>query len=263
MAGGPDMSHPMRRFSRSGIGRLWRASVLVLVAVLCAGERALALPLYVQPFDTDTANTTATLTTYPEFSSFTSPGDPSALSVLGGVLNMQRATSPKNVLSMSGYLWPWLLVDVDIGGSGEPGDYYVGMTIGSNELQFHPGFISTPGAFRVTGPGGFGLTDMGFVPDPDVLHHMTVGITEATGEFQILVTDALDEANVFTTSFTNPGYAGGDVIGLHVGGVGGSGGLGLGLFDNLTVHPVPEPSTLCLLGFAGWALLWRRRKRPD
>src|SRR6478672_4229139 len=53
--------------------------------------------------------------------------------------------------------------------------FEVGGATGSlNVMGFHPGYTSPPGALRVEGPGGFGTTNMGWVPQPGVLNHVEI-----------------------------------------------------------------------------------------
>ncbi|MEZ5303426.1 MAG: hypothetical protein R3F11_22715 [Verrucomicrobiales bacterium] len=82
-------------------------------------------------------------------------------------------------------------------------NYNVGLQIGDNSLAFHPGFTGVPGALRIEGPGGFGSSNMGFVPYNNVLHHVEV-VQHANGMFDLTVTDSNNPLNVFTTSWFNP-----------------------------------------------------------
>jgi hypothetical protein len=140
-----------------------------------------------------------------------------------------------------------------VGADNSNGDYSVGLTIGDNNVVFHPGY--TGGALRVEGPGGFGNTNVGFTPANGVLHRMQVD-ADAAGNFSITLIDGTDPSNRFEASFFNPGSVGGP-LGFRRSGQ----GLGVGLFDNLIVT-VPEPASLGLLALGGICLLaygWCRR----
>ena len=112
------------------------------------------------------------------------------------------------------------------------------------------------------GPGGFSNQDMGFTPSIDIFHLMEVNVLATTGQFNIKVTQQNNPlANVYSASFTNPGYTPGDPIGL----VTRQSATGkFARFDNFTISSsIPEPTTLVI-----WSLLatlglsfYRRRQR--
>jgi hypothetical protein len=150
-----------------------------------------------------------------------------------------------------------IVIFAQIGASNSNGNYNVGLVVGDNRLVFHPGFTAIPGAFRVEGPGGFGNSNMGFVPTNGLLNQFEIH-SFPSGLFTIKVTDAANPLNVYNASFTNPASYGG-AIGFVRSGPSGA-GLGDfdGQYDNLRI--VPEPSTGGLLLLAGLAAV-RRRKR--
>jgi len=86
---------------------------------------------------------------------------------------------------------------------GSPGSFNVGLTVGSNNVVFHPGYTPTPGALRVEGTGGFGNQDVGFVPAMGVLHPLTV-TGDGAGNFTVTLEDGLGVAPAYTTSWSNP-----------------------------------------------------------
>jgi hypothetical protein len=129
-----------------------------------------------------------------------------------------------------------------------------GATGSLNNIGFHPGYTSPRGALRVEGPGGFPITDMGFVPQPGVLNHMEID-SFPDGRFSVKVVDGTNPANVFTTHFTSPGAYGGEIALLAWSG-------GVGLYDNFSISIAGAP----LLGDydndgfvdAGDYVLWRK-----
>jgi hypothetical protein len=145
------------------------------------------------------------------------------------------------------------LINVDMGFDGLPGYGAAALKLGANVINFHPGYNGPPGAFRVDGPGGGANQDMGFVPALGVLHHVEI-LSSPSGLFNIKVTDGTNPATVYTTSFTNLGSYGGEIGPSAV-------GAESGMFDNLSIRAVPEPSSsiICLVGIAAsccWQ--WRR-----
>jgi len=145
-----------------------------------------------------------------------------------------------------------------IGSSNSNGNYNIGMVIGENRLVFHPGFTPIPGAFRIEGPGGFGNSNMGFVPGNGLLHQFEVH-SFPNGLFTIKVTDAANPANVYNTSFTNLAAYGAPIGFVRS----GPAGIGLGdfdgQFDNLVI--IPEPAAAGLAIAAGLVSLRRRRRQ--
>ncbi|MDJ0522858.1 MAG: PEP-CTERM sorting domain-containing protein [Planctomycetota bacterium] len=239
-------------------------AVILVVTLGFAAAPAWADTLFHETFDTNTANTATTLSTY---SGWTVIGT-TPVTVVNGVVQIEAQGDP---FDLQGFALPStftgdLTIEVDLGTSTASGSYNVGLKIGDNNIVFHPGYTVTPGAFRVEGPGGFGgpgdNRDMGFVPAAGVLHHMTVNITAATGLIEIEVVDANDATNVYTTSITNSGYTDGAQIAFTTN---GNSGFGYAQFDNIKVSgelaAVPEPGTLALLGVGLACILVLRRRR--
>jgi hypothetical protein len=146
-------------------------------------------------------------------------------------------------------------INVDMGYDGSPGTGAAALKLGANVINFHPGYNGPPGAFRVDGPGGGVNQDMGWVPALGVLHHVEI-LSSPSGLFNIKVTDGSNPANVYTTSFTNAGSYGGQVGPSAVGSPGG-------MFDNLSITAVPEPTSIVMsvIGLAGLCVCGRRRGR--
>jgi hypothetical protein len=143
------------------------------------------------------------------------------------------------------------LINVDMGFSGGAGTGAAALQLGANTINFHPGYPSPPGAFRVDGPGGGVNQDMGFLPQLGVLNHVQI-LSLPSGLFNITVTDGTNPAHVYTTSFTNAGSYGGQIGPAAV-------GAASGMFDSLSIRAVPEPSSIALnlggmagLCFCGW-----------
>lgn len=185
-----------------------------------------------ETFDTDVAGEVGFDATYPT-ADFSAPAGGS-VAVTGGQLVMtgdggndsQRTTLTDTPLAGTHR------VRTLVGANTSDGSWNTGLTIGGNDLVFHPGFPGG-GAFRVTGAGGFGNQNMGFVPPNGVLHMMTVDIDGSTGQFDIHVVDGSNPSNVFTRSFTNPASVDGLVSALRNGPNGTA--PNDSIHDNLTV----------------------------
>lgn len=214
---------------------------------------------YSQNFESPSASVDAAAD-YPDFTSTLSGG---SATVTGGVLRLTGAgpagtqSDQLFTVQMSAAPLGEIVIFAQIGASNSNGNYNIGMVVGENRLVFHPGYAAIPGAFRVEGPGGFGNSDMGFIPTNGLLNQFEVH-SFPDGQFTIKVTDAANASNVYSASFTNLASYGGP-IGFVRSGPSGS-GLGDydGQFDNLLI--VPEPSAAGMLMLAGCISL-RRRKR--
>ena len=133
-----------------------------------------------------------------------------------------------------------MLVSVDLGcDSSNYGNSHIALRLGDVIIAFHPGHYGRDkdsplrGAFRVDGL--VMNTDMGFVPDVDVLHHLYV-YYDGKDAFQVCLFDGLYSNNVFRTSFTTPLLNGKNfTIGIHR-----SGWESAGMFDNLRVIELAE-----------------------
>jgi hypothetical protein len=176
--------------------------------------------------------------------------------VVNGVLELSPAADGNSVqLWDVGSFHDNLLISAEIGARTDtPGNFNVGLTVGQNNIVFHPGFAG--GALRVEGPGGFGNNNVGFTPALDMLHLLEVR-QFPNGLYEITLTDRNDPFNnVFTAAFINPGSVGGPIALRRSGGT-----TGPGLYDNLVIQHIPEPATLTLIAFGAGALLRRRRAR--
>lgn len=218
---------------------------ILLLSAFVGSTRASTIVLQ-EPFATDTSGTAQTLATYPEFSLI--GGSTQQASVTGGVLQLSPLFAPSFTQGLVTQGSPGdLTISLDLGTTG--GDRInAGLRIGSNNLVFHPGDAADGGAFRVEGPGGFSNQNMGFTPSfGSILDYMTVTVFEATGLFQIQVVDGGNPSQVYNTSFVNPGYQAGDLIGLETAGT-NDGIQRFAFFDNLkivsSVSSVPEPATI-------------------
>ncbi|HWB03974.1 MAG TPA: PEP-CTERM sorting domain-containing protein [Verrucomicrobiales bacterium] len=198
-------------------------------------------------------------TAYPEFTSTLNGG---TATVVGGVLRLTglgpSGTQSDQLFTVSHSSAPSgeLTFFGQIGASNSNGNYNVGMIIGQNRLVFHPGFTAIPGAFRVEGPGGFGNTNMGFVPANGLLHQFEIH-SFPSGLFTIKVTDAGNPANVFNAQFTNLASYGAPFGFVRSGPAGAGAGDFDGRYDNLQI--IPEPSAAGLFLLAGFGLVRRRR----
>ena len=238
---------------------LVRTSGLFVLAVLALASAPAGAAVVNLPFSEDFQNPAPSsnpAADYPEFDVSLSGGTASVDAA--GVLHLfsdgsntdQTFTVTPNAPTGE------LVIRAQVGASDSNGNYNVGLVLGQNNLAFHPGFNGPPaGAFRIDGPGGFGNSDMGFVPANGVLHQVEVH-SFPNGDFNITVTDGSNPSNVYTTSFNNPASYGGPT-GLRRSGP----TAGDGQFDNFSIAPIPEPAALGLLGLAGVGVLARRHRR--
>ena len=217
-----------------------------------------ALP-YTENFQSPAPSADAT-TDYPEFTA--SLGGGTATVDAAGVLHLTPPNAPGDtdqVFTVTPSPAPTgeIVILAQVGASQSNGNYNVGLVVGQNNLSFHPGFGGPPaGAFRVEGPGGFGNSDMGFVPANGVLHQFEVH-SFPNGDFTIKVTDGSNPANVYNAAFNNPGSYGGPIGFRRSGPASGD-----GQYDNLQISIVPEPSVIGALGLGLGCLLARRRRQP-
>ena len=214
------------------------ALLIMLVVVLTSPTPALAGSILLsESFDTDTADTSATLASYTDWSrTLAAGGVVTELVIIEGRVNMKPSGSFTDTLfDVAGFTGD-LIITADIGRNSTSSSYNVGLTIGDNRLVFHPGFNTntTKGFFRVEGPGGFSNQDMGFTTLANVMYQFEVSITAATGAFAITVTDPNDSNNVYNAAFTNSGYSpGSSRLGFRI--EGPTSPTKIGFYDNFVV----------------------------
>jgi hypothetical protein len=150
-----------------------------------------------------------------------------------------------------------LVTKIDMGFSGAAGTGATALRLGSNTMLFHPGYNGPPGSFRVEGTGGYGNSDMGWVPALGVLHHVEVH-SFPNGLFNVTITDGANPALVYANSFTNAASYGGPIGPAAA-------GAATAMFDNFTIQAVPEPSSVVILvGMLGVCFCgWRRGRCRD
>lgn len=254
-----------------GLHRSFRAfarqsAFLIFAGIFAVPSGANATVLFSETFDTDTASTAATLAQYTDFA-LSGANAATSVVVSGGVLQIgprSAGSAPTQVFGVGGYAGN-LKITADLtnmpGGDG----INVGISIGANNIVFHPGLVAgnfPQGSYRVDGPGGSLNEDMGFVPTIAALNHIEITIVEATGVFDITITDGVNAGNVLQSTFTNTGYTAGDRIGFSTGSFVGE---GIAQFDNLRIESfateIAAPAPLSLLGLGLTALCLVRRKR--
>ncbi len=165
--------------------------------------------------------------------------------VRNGVLRLTRekteiSFSDTEIASIARQFSGRMLVSVDLGcDSINYGNSHIALRLGELVVAFHPGHYARDaketmrGAFRVNDI--VMNTDMGFVPDVDVLHHLYV-YYDGRDAFQVCVIDGLYRTNVFRSKFTTPVLSGKKFsISIHR-----SGMESTGMFDNLRVIELPK-----------------------
>lgn len=195
--------------------------------------------------------------------------------------NGNKPDANATVLTNVGFIAPGNLktiysLDVGIPSGVSPGTYNVGIQFGEYLAVFHPGYTTTPGAFRMEGGYFTSNIDMGFTPALDVLHHMEVVTQNVSGGLSVAITiiglGTDSQMHTFSYSFldTTPNLGTGTFGGRRSSGT-GTGAQSDAFFDNFQVQYVPEPSTgiMLLLGGLGAGVLVCRgrfrlsRKRAD
>ena len=156
-----------------------------------------------------------------------------------GATGGQLVIAGNGVNEVSSFLLPGpgaatpFTVSAQVGTTGSPGSFNVGLEVGSNNVVFHPGFAPTPGAFRVEGAGGFGNQNVGYVPPLNTLHTLTV-TGDGAGNFTAQLVDGSNPANIYNAAWSNPGNTVSSI------GVRRSGPTGTtAIYDNLSVPPSP------------------------
>ena len=210
-----------------------------------------ATVLFEEPFSTDSSAPTVD---YPalRFSPIEIVQGKSAsarFSVQGGILRMCRdsvapiapgfAAETDRVTTVKKFSGR-LVVSVDIGADSENcGNSHVALQLGDVSFLFHAGHCANHGirglfyiakSGQVVGTG----TDLGFIPDVDVLHHMFV-YYDGKSTFQLCLIDGLNPKHVFRTSYTDSGRSNEPfAVGVYR-----SGFPNVGMFDNLRVVQLP------------------------
>jgi hypothetical protein len=212
------------------------------ILVVCAAFPARAAT---QTFDTPTATTLATETTYGMAAQ-----SPLALALVSG--GELRLSSPGiNGNFTFGAFAGDVTFGFDAGISGAPGLVNVGYSAGNSTFYFHPGLWDNYFVTGVAGASG----NMGFIPDLNQKTHIMVAVNSASKSFAVTLENG---ANAYNFSYVDPAYVPGtSLLGFTVGHVNAP---VYGVFDNLTVTAVPEPegSFMLLLGLALVAHLARR-----
>lgn len=173
-----------------------RMGVLGLGLSLCAGLAAGGTVLDIQGFD-EAFKIVGALNT--------ATNETHAVSASGGLLYVRG----NNANQYSGYELagpgagvPFTVSAMVGQGAGANGGFNTGLTVGGNNVAFHPGFPG--GALRVEGAGGFGNTSVGFTPAAGVLHSLTVS-GDGAGTFTLTLQDGTGVAPPFTASWVNAG----------------------------------------------------------
>lgn len=197
-------------------------------ALLVVVNASVSADVLRETFDTD-ASGAAVGAAYPLFTQ--SGSGSGVVEISGGVLLMSDAANNQVIFSTAGDASVTRITAL-VGKTAAGGSQNTGLIVGPNNFVFHPGFGAPAGAFRIEGPGGTGNTDMGYIPDANVMHLMTVDINPLTGQHDIRVVNASNPSQVFSTSFTNLGAIGGPIGARRAG---ANSGGDTTLHDNLTV----------------------------
>ena len=133
-----------------------------------------------------------------------------------------------------------LVVSVDIGADSQNcGECHVALQLGDLAFLFHAGHCTRQGIrglFYISKSGRLVVpaTDLGFVPDVDILHHMSV-YYDGKDTFYVCLVDGLDPRRVFRTTYIDSGRSNEPfTVGVYR-----SGHPNVGLFDNLRVVQTP------------------------
>jgi hypothetical protein len=199
-----------------------------------------------------TAPSSAAITDYPAFTYAGTGATPSVDA--GGVLHLPAGASPNQYFTVTPTPTPTneLIIRGLVGAVNGDGGFNVGITVGNNRITFHPGYPG--GAFRVNRVNDtevYSNQTMNFNPASNVLYQFEIH-SFPDGLFTMTVADTNSAAVYTAPSFTDLASYGGQV-GFHRSG--GGGASQDGLYDNLSIVEVPEPSTLLLGLFAIGALV--------
>ncbi len=210
----------------------WKRFVLSAVIVVAVGANLATGSIYHESYDNSTNDfTIATLERYQQFSAaFVQDG---SAAVANGQLNILNGpTDSAQALRLVGV--SGTNVSARVGASASFGSYNVGISVGPNNVVFHPEFLPIPGALRVEGPGGFGNSNLGFVPANVVPHDLSVSHTGG-GNFNVNLTNGGNPAETFNAAFVNGGAVGGDIALRRAGQP-----VGRGIYDDLNIDGVVE-----------------------
>jgi hypothetical protein len=206
------------------------------------------------PFSENFQSTAPSANAAADYPAFTLSGSGSANVSASGVLNLVGSGAtidPAFTVTPNAAPTNEVIITADISAVDSFGNFNVGLIVGQNFIVFHPGYSG--GAFRVDGIGGYGNTNMNFTPLNNILYRFEVH-SFPDGLFTISVTDTANSITYNAPNFTNINSYGGEVGFLR------SGNAGTGLYDNLSIVEVPEPSTLLLGMLAGLGFFAGRRR---
>jgi hypothetical protein len=233
----------------------WLLATVVGIAPVHAGPVAL-------PFFEDFQSHAPSADAVADYPAFTPTGAQSRTVDATGVLELGSGPVPAAdffTVTPTGYAaGSELVIKIDMGFDGGAGTGATALRLGNNTILFHPGYNGPPGSFRVEGTGGYGNSDMGFVPGLGVLHHVEVH-SFPSGLFNVTITDGANPAHVYMNSFSNLASYGGPIGPAAA-------GAATAMFDNFTIQAVPEPSSIVMsvAGMAGCCFCeWRRGRRRE
>jgi len=209
-----------------------------LVATVVGIAPVYAAPVNL-PFSEDFQSVAPSANADSDYPAFTATGVLTKTVDASGVLRFGAAANPPAsqffTVTPTGYAaGSELVINIDMDFDGQPGFGATALRLGANTILFHPGYNGPPGAFRVEGTGGFGNSDMVWVPPLGVLNHVEIH-SFPSGLFDIKVTDGSNPANIYATSFTNLASYGGEIGPSAI-------GAAAAIFDNLSIQALSESS---------------------
>jgi hypothetical protein len=186
------------------------------------------------PFSENFQSVAPSTDAFLDYTAFTATGIQPRVVDVAGVLRLGAGDVPAAdflTVTPAGYApGSELVIKIDMGFDGQAGFGGTALRLGNNTIVFHPGYNGPPGSFRVEGTGGYGNSDMGWVPALSVLHHVEIH-SSPSGLFSIKITDGSNPAHVYMTSFTNPASYGGEIGPAAI-------GLASAMFDNFSIQAV-------------------------